>query len=158
MTELVSVTRTVVDTEAGLRRYLEVKHSTGRLLTPIDQIKALPTARDPEKLWLRVTVLEPAPKPSLRYRMMRFDRRHPIAAPVLKALLFGVGVLVALIGFGVALFQIFVHTVSPATMRGLGGVLLLLGLLVALATLGTKSGSGRHSSHDGKGWHYTDCK
>ena len=39
MTELVSVTRVVVDTEDNLRKFLEARHADGRLVTPIDRIQ-----------------------------------------------------------------------------------------------------------------------
>ena len=156
MTELVSVTRVVVDTEDNLRKFLEAKVRTGRLVTPIDQIEKHRSSTRPGHWALRATFLEPSPKLSLRYRMKRFGTRHPVLGPVLAALAFAVTILLGLVGLGLAAYETIRHTVDPSTLRAFGGVMIVLGILVAVTCL--RGGSGRHSGHNGKGWHYTDCK
>lgn len=153
MAELVPVTRTVVETEEKLRRLLNHKMATGRLVTPIDQITSARSRKDPQKWAIRATFLEPAPKPTLRQRWAGLDKAHPIGGPLLKAGLFGLAVLAGLGGIGFALVEVIAHTVTRGMLTSLGGGLLVLGLLIALA--GRGGGSGHHS---GKGWHYTNCK
>lgn len=156
MTELVSVTRVVVDTEDNLRKFLEARHADGRLVTPIDRIQTRQSATDPNRWALRATFLEPAPKPSVRYRMKRFRLRHPVLAPLLQAAAFGLVVTVGLAGVLFALFETVRNTVDASTLRAFGGVMIALGVLIAVTCL--RGGGGRHSGHNGKGWHYTDCK
>jgi hypothetical protein len=156
MTALVPVTRTVVDTPEVLERLLRTAHANGRLVTPVDQIKASPTARNPEKWWIRADFLEPVPKQTLRQRWATMDKRHPIAGPVFKALTFGLAVVAGLLAIVASLVELVVHTVPKQTLIDMGVALLILAALAVFAV--GRGSSGRHSSHDGKGWHYTDCK
>ena len=156
MTDLVPVTRVIVERRETIERYLQGRMTAGRLLTPIDQVKATPTRKDPGLYWLRVTVLEPAPKTGAREWLAGLDKRHPIGGPIAKALAFGLAVLAGLLAMVLALIELIMHTVSLRSLETFGGALLLL-LAIALLASRRKAG-GRHSSHDGKGWHYTDCK
>lgn len=152
MTDLVPVPRTIVGTEQQLRAVLKTHLDAGTLVTPIDQLKATPTSRNPDKLWIRAEILVPGPRPGIGRTLAQLDRNHPIGGPVLKALLFGLVVLAGVLGLIFALIEVIKHTVSMQALTTFGGFLLVVALLFALAAA---KGHGRHS---GKGWHYTDCK
>lgn len=152
MTALVPVTRTIVDNPQALESMLRAAHQQGRLVSRIEEIKAAPTARDPNLWWVQVQLLE---KPGWRVRLARLDAEHPIAGPMLKALAFGLIVVAVLLGVVVGLIEVVAHTVSGRDVSVGLGVLVLLAVLAAFAFGRTP---GRHASHDGKGWHYTDCK
>lgn len=138
-----------------LERWLEARQSQGRLVTPKEQISVIQSARDPERFAIRVTVLEPRPRRSLRRWNADISREHPLGAPIAKALAFGIVVAVGFLLLVLGIIHLIEGVVSSATMTGAGGVLLVL---VILATSAANRPSGRHSGHDGKGWHYTDCK
>jgi hypothetical protein len=150
MTDLVPITRTVVDDAEPLADALRAMHAAGRLVTAPDTIRATPTKGG--KWWVRVQVLEPAPKPIRRQRLADFDRRHPILGPCLKALAFGLTVLSAVAFVLVAVGFAIARTIGWATVgAALFAVASLAAMLVALASSG-------HRGHDGWGFHWSKCK
>lgn len=154
--DLVPVSRLVVDDREAIERLLRAKVASGRLLTPIDEIRATPTARNPEKYWFRATFLEPAPKLTFRQRVAAFDRRHPFGGPVFKALAFGVAVAFGFLLILLAFIKMVRGIVSglPLGPIGFGVVFLALAFLYVTRRPRRHLGQG----HKGKGWHYTDCK
>lgn len=154
MTELVPVSRTIVDRPEVLERLLREKHRQGRLLSDPAEIRAAPTTKNPDLWWVRVQVLEPAPRRTLRERLARLDRDHPVAGPIGKALALALLALAAVVALVLALIETVTHLVPAGTLAGAGGALLVVGVVLLLA----RGSGGRHSSHNGKGWHYTKCK
>lgn len=152
MTDLVPVTRTIVDYPDNLARYLRTTSAAGRLLTAARDID--PIALESGKFAIRVTVREPAPKPTLRQRMARFDRAHPIFSSCLKALMFGITALSAVLGILFGVGWLIWSTVGAATLSsiGLGVVLVVLGTAAAMTT------SANHRGHKGEGFHWSKCK
>lgn len=152
MTDLVPVTRTIVDDEVRLRRALEAIYLSGRLLTAPENVRAV---RLRSGLWhVSVRMMEPAPKLTRRDRIAAFDRRHPILGPCLKALAFGVTVLGLVAG---ALFGIGYLVVASVGLRTLANVgllvLIVLGIILYACTRG-----GDHGHRKGYGYHWTRCK
>jgi hypothetical protein len=156
MTDLVPVTKPIVGTEAEIRRVLDRAFTEGRLLTPVEQIKSRQLANHTDKWMVTATILEPAPERTWRDRLAELDRRHPLGGPMLKALAFGLAVVAFLLALVLGLLALIWHFLPVNAIAGGGGMLLLLAALAAFA-FGRGTG-GRHTGHNGKGWHYTDCK
>lgn len=151
MTDLVPVTRTVVDYEDRLADFLRSAASAGRLVTDPESIR--PARTESGRYIIRVTVLEPAPRATVRGRLAAFDRRHPILGPCAKALAFGACVAVFLAAMVYAVLEIGYHAIGAATIGR--AVAVILGASAVIAVLGTLAGG---NDHKGKGWHYTKCK
>jgi hypothetical protein len=150
MTDLVPVTRTIVDTADRLEHYLRTASADGRLVTAPEDIRA--TAMRSGHYAVTVTVREPAASLTRRQRSAAFERRHPILVPCMKALTFAVIVLGLVAGVLFAIGLLIMRTVD---LRTLGGFLIAALVLTAVA-FGRSGGS--HSGHKGEGFHWSKCK
>jgi hypothetical protein len=154
MTDLVPVTRTIVDDRHGLEAALRARHRAGRLVTEPHRIDPIRLASG--QYAVRVVVLEPAPRHTVR--PASFDERHPILGPCLKALAFGIGALLlvasVLAGAGLLGYLAIGGAGIAAIGKWLGAGIMTLAILAWLA----RSRSSNHGDHKGMGWHYTKCK
>lgn len=148
MTDLVPVTRTIVDYPDRLEHYLRTASAGGRLVTAARDIN--PVALESGRFAIKVTVREPAPA----QRLATFDQRHPILGPCLKALTFGLAVVASVAGVLFGIGWLIWSTVGAATLSSIGlGIALVLGLAAAALR------SGDHPGHQkGMGFHWTKCK
>jgi hypothetical protein len=152
-TELVPVTRTVVGDREQLAHYLRTTSAAGRLITEVGDIEARVLA--PGRFAVKVTVREPAPKLTWRQRSAALDRRHLIAGPCLKALTWGVMVVLFIVSAAVAIFEIGYHAIGAATLGKAFAVIVGGSALIAVLSLFARSGDGHRK---GYGYHWSKCK
>jgi hypothetical protein len=149
MTDLVPVTKTIVETQEHLEAFLRTAHLRGRLLT--DPGLIAPVRLESGKFRVQVRMLMPPERVTRKARMARWSARHDVLSAMLKALVFGLAVTLliggSLVMIGYALYSYF----GSALVMGAAAA-------VALAGLALLSRTSAHRSHDGWGFHWTKCK